>query len=75
MKYMNLGTTDIEVSRICIGGMSFGKVTGSGTQSVVASKCSGADVKQGIAIRGSTAQSSKNSEIEELDTWLSSIDY
>lgn len=47
----------------------------SGTQSVVASKCSGADVKQGIAIRGSTAQSSKNSEIEELNTWLSGLGY
>ena len=25
MKYENLGTTDISVSKICIGGMSFGK--------------------------------------------------
>lgn len=32
MKYMRLGTTDVEVSRICIGGMSFGKVSENGHQ-------------------------------------------
>lgn len=26
MKYAKLGNTDIEVSKICIGGMSFGKL-------------------------------------------------
>ena len=25
MKYIKLGNTDIEVSRICVGGMSFGE--------------------------------------------------
>lgn len=32
MKYLKLGNTDIEVSRICIGGMSFGKVAEGGHQ-------------------------------------------
>lgn len=32
MKYIKLGNTDIEVSRICVGGMSFGKVFETGHQ-------------------------------------------
>ncbi len=32
MKYINLGNTDISVSRICIGGMSFGKIVEGGHQ-------------------------------------------
>lgn len=32
MKYIKLGNSDIEVSRICIGGMSFGKVAQTGHQ-------------------------------------------
>jgi len=32
MKYINLGNTDISVSRICIGGMSFGQIVEGGHQ-------------------------------------------
>ena len=32
MKYTNLGNTDIRVSQICVGGMSFGEVKEGGHQ-------------------------------------------
>ena len=45
----------------------------AGTQSVIASKCAGAEVKQGIAIRGATAQAAKDGDLARLDTWLDGL--
>lgn len=47
----------------------------SGTQSVIESRCSGAVVKQGIAIRGSVAQQSQGQMLPELETWLAGMGY
>ena len=43
------------------------------TQSTVAGKCIGAEVKPGIAVRGATAQAAKDGELPELDAWLDGL--
>ena len=45
----------------------------AGTQSTVAGKCIGAEVKPGIAVRGATAQAAKDGELPELDAWLDGL--
>lgn len=48
----------------------------SGTQSAIASKLSGATVKQGLAIRGSTAQNfTTYGQNAEVKNWLQSLGY
>lgn len=48
MKYTNLGQTDIKISRICIGGMSFGKVFPDFHQWVIGEKETEAVVARAI---------------------------
>ena len=45
----------------------------SGTQGTIQSKCSGAKVRQGIAIAGTKAQAAKDTELPELNTWLDGL--
>ncbi|MBR1741965.1 MAG: flavodoxin [Lachnospiraceae bacterium] len=45
----------------------------SGTQTTIQDKCSNAEVLQGLAIRGSTAQGARKTEIQELSVWLKGL--
>ena len=43
------------------------------TQSTIAGKCVGAEVRQGIAIRGATAQAASDGELPDLDAWIDGL--
>ena len=49
MEYMKLGQTDIEISRICIGGMSFGKVFPDFHQWVIDQPAAQAVIKEALS--------------------------
>lgn len=50
MEYANLGNTDIKVSRVCIGGMSFGKVFPDFHQWVIDQPATQAVIKRALEL-------------------------
>ena len=58
MKYTKLGNTDIEISKLCIGCMSFGK---AGT--------TGATVLDGFEVSGSRADGAA----ADVQSWIDSL--